>query len=153
MSHYDRIRFFFQHVEGHSVVTIMRSDWNQLVLSDGSPTHLEELPLKIGGVAKDAEVAAIAASGIANPSPGIDVVRKDLDDDPYIYNTDHYTVVEDLPKHPQYAGILKKTGLEETEELKSTLESWVWLVGPQRIDGVHWSKEIPDYIKNAKKRT
>ena len=148
----DRIRYYFQHAQDYSVITIMRMDWEKLVRADGSPTQLEELPSKIAGVAKQAEVVAIAASGIANPSPDLDVVRKDVDDDPYIYNTDHYTVVENFPKHALYSDILKKVGATDSSELKSTLESWVWLVGPKRVDGVHWSKEIPEYIRNAKKK-
>ncbi len=151
MSDPDRIRFFFQHTQNHSVVTIMRSDWEKMVRPDGSPTELKKLPPKIGGVAKQAQVVAIAASGIANPSPSIDVVRKDDKDAPYIYNTDHYTVIESFPKHELYGEILAKTGVPDSDELKATLQDWVWLVGPKRVTDVHWSEEIPEYIKNAKK--
>ena len=148
----DRIRYYFQHVQQHSVVTIGRTDWEKLVSPDGNPTVLDALPTKIGGVAKQAEVVVIAASGIANPDPGIDVVRAAPEDAPYVFNTDHYTVVESFSNHPLYPDILAKVGVADSPELRSTLESWVWLIGPQKVDGVHWSKEVPDYIKNAKKK-
>jgi hypothetical protein len=48
---------------------------------------------------REAEVVAVAASGIANPDPGLDMVSTDLKDAPTIFNTDHYTVVERLTKH------------------------------------------------------
>lgn len=148
----DRIRYIFERTEQHSVITIMRSDWEALVRTDGSPTQIEALPPKISAVAKKAEIVAIAASGIANLSPGIDVVRKDPDDAPYIYNTDHYTVVESLTHYPFYNDLLQRSRVEDSTDLREELESWVWLIGPKRIDGIHWATEIPEYIRNAKKK-
>jgi hypothetical protein len=148
----DKIRYMFQHIEKHSVITIMRGEWEKLVRDDGEPTHLEALPVKLSAVAKQAEVVAIAASGMSNQLSGIDVVRKDIADAPYIYNTDHYTVIEHLPAHSLYPNLLRKVGITDSVDLRSTLESWVWLIGPERIDGVHWATEIPAHVKNAKKK-
>ena len=90
---------------GHSVVTVNFHDWQNLVRVDGAPTVVEQIPEKLSGVMRDAEVVAVAASGIANPNPGINIVRKDVKDAPMIYNTDHYTVVERITSHPDYGAI------------------------------------------------
>jgi len=109
-------------------------------------------PLELSGVMRNAEVVAVAASGIANANPGIDIVRKDPKDAPTIYNTDHYTVVERLTEHPDYPDILKRTKVEDSQALQETLNSWVWIIGPERDPTNHWIEEIPDYIKNAAKK-
>jgi hypothetical protein len=84
-----RLRYFMENLHGHSVVTVNTQDWQNLVRSDGTPTVVEEIPDKLSAVMRDAEVVAVTASGIANPNPGIDIVRKDVNDAPMIYNTDH----------------------------------------------------------------
>jgi hypothetical protein len=101
---------------------------------------------------RDAEVVAVAASGIANPNPGIDIVRKDVNDAPMIYNTDHYIVVERLTSHPDYDAILSRTSIKDSDALRQTLDSWVWIIGPMRDPTNHWAREIPEYIKNAVKK-
>jgi hypothetical protein len=145
-----RLRYFMENLYGHSVITVNTQDWKNVVRLDGSPTRVEQIPEKLSGVLRDAEVVAVAASGIANPNPGIDIVRKDLKDSPTIYNTDHYTVVERLTEHPDYSSILKRTKVEDSKELQETLNSWVWIIGPERDPANHWAEEIPKYIKNAK---
>jgi len=153
MSEPMRLRYFMENFYGHSVITMGNQDWQRLVRHDGQPTVLEQAPEKLSGVMRDAEVVAVAASGISNPKPGIDIVRKDLKDAPTIYNTDHYTVVEQLTAHPDYPSIVKRANVNDSASLRETLESWVWIIGPERDVSHHWAKEIPEYIKNAKKKS
>ena len=138
-----------ENVYGHSVITIGNQDWSNLVRTDGHPTKLERVPDKLSGVMRDAEVVAIAASGIASPKPGIYIVRKDPKDAPRIYNTDHYTVVERLAAHSDYPSLVERAKVKDSQELRSTLNSWVWIIGPEREPHTHWAEEIPEYIKNA----
>ncbi|HEX4653431.1 MAG TPA: hypothetical protein VH227_04210 [Candidatus Udaeobacter sp.] len=147
-----RLRYFMENVYGHSVITVNTQDWKNVVRLDGSPTRVEQILEKLSRVMRDAEVVAVAASGIANPNPGIDIVRKDPKDSPTIYNTDHYTVVERLTGHPDYSSILKRTKVEDSKELQETLNSWVWIIGPEQDPANHWTEEIPEYIKNAKQK-
>ena len=147
-----RLRYFMENLYGHSVITINTADWTKLVRVDGLPTVVEQIPEKLSGVIRDAEVVAVAASGTANANPGIDIVRKDPNDAPMIFNTDHYTVVERLTEHPDYSGLLKRTKVEDSKALQETLNSWVWIIGPERDPTNHWAEEIPEYIKNAAKK-
>ena len=91
-----------------------------------------------------------AGSGIYNPSPGIDVVRLDPRDIPYIYNIDHYTVLENFSSASLYHESLKVARIEENEELTEYVQSHVFIVGPYRKDN-HWVEEIPKQIQEAKK--
>jgi hypothetical protein len=152
MSEPIRLRYFMENLYGHSVITINTRDWQNLVRVDGLPTIVEQIPEKLSAVMRDAEVVAVAASGIANPNPGIDIVRKDVKDAPTIFNTDHYTVVERLTAHPNYPSLLKRTSVQDSEALRETLDSWVWIIGPERDPNNHWAEEIPEYIKNAAKK-
>ena len=151
MSEPVRLRYFMENLYGHSVVTVNTQDWHNLLRIDGAPTVVEQIPDKLSAVMRDAEVVAVAASGIANPNPGIDIVRKDVNDAPMIYNTDHYTVVERLTSHPDYDAILRRTNVKDSDALRQTLDSWVWIIGPKRDPTNHWAREIPEYIKNAAK--
>jgi len=137
---------------GHSVITMGNQDWRNLVRSDGQMTEVERIPEQLSGVVRDARVVAIAASGIRSPSPSIDVVREDPKDAPMIFNTDHYTVVERLSSHPDFPSILSRTNVADSSALRDVLDSWVWIIGPSRDPDHHWAKEIPEHIRNAKKK-
>jgi hypothetical protein len=144
-----RLRYFMENHFGHSVITINFQEWGNLVRHDGCPTKLERVPGKLSGVMRDAEVVAIAASGISNGSPGIEIVRREPKDAPFIYNTDHYTVIERLSEHPDFVSIAKRAGVSASSGLRNTLDSWVWIVGPERDPENHWAEEIPEFIKRA----
>jgi len=107
-----------ENLYGHSVITVNMQDWKNLVRVDGLPTAVEQIPEKLSDVMRDAEVVAIATSGIATPNPGIDIVRRDFKDAPTIYNTYHYIVVERLTEHPDYSSILKRTKVKDSKALQ-----------------------------------
>jgi hypothetical protein len=152
MSDPNKIRYYMKYHFEHSVIAISATEWSTLVESDGQPTLVEEVPNQISAVLSEAEVVVVAASGISNPNPGIDLVRKDIKDAPYIYNTDHYMVIERLPSHPAYSRILGGAGVEDSPELQETLNSRVWIIGPERDPEHHWATEVPKHIRNARKK-
>jgi hypothetical protein len=152
MSEPDRIRYFMQYAQGHSVITIGNQVWNQLVRQDGKPTLLEGVPQKLSGVMQDATVVVMAASGAHALDPAIQITRLDEKDYPYIYNTDHYSVIERLSRYPGYHEILGRTNIKDSELLRNTIDSWAWIIGPKKPPGIHWSKEIPQYVRDAEKK-
>jgi hypothetical protein len=104
-----RLYYGLIHATGdnRSVAVLPKSEWSQLLRSDGSVTELTQRPSIISNpVLQAAEIASIA-SGIANPSPGLMVARYDPDDAPSVINVDRYTAIEDLPAHPIYPRALK----------------------------------------------
>jgi hypothetical protein len=152
MTYMERIAYSLKHHEEKTAAIFSRSDWNTLVLASGEPTRLTRPPVPLENVVDQASVVAIAASGQVNPDPGIDVVRLDGKDKPFVYNLDHYKVVENLQQHPQYDSILKTAGLTQAEDLDAALEEHVFIVGPFDKDYPgHWAEDIPVHIANAKK--
>jgi hypothetical protein len=149
MTAQDRVRFSIEHTLGQSVAILRRSDWSRMVSHSGQPTVLAAAGLPIQAVAHQATVVAIAGSGIANPQPGIDVVRYDEGDRPFVYNIDHYQVVESLPSHPQYETIVRKAGVQSTQDVRQFMADNVFIIGPERRDD-HWVEEIPAQISAAK---
>lgn len=146
-----RIVYSASNLLGVNVMSIGRPHWHEILNPDGSPTRLEKAPRPLAGVEKDAVVVAIAASGINNASPGIDVVRHDPKDDPYVYNVDHYTAVETITLHAAYSSFLKQAGVSDSDDLRDTLNRNVYIIKNDPASyGDHWCEELPDRVRNAK---
>ena len=146
-----RFQCALEHVTDKSVLIVARIDWERIVDKIGEPIKIANVPPPISSLVSMAAHVMTAGSGIYNISPGIDVVRFDPADKPYIYNIDHYTVLEHFASDPMYHKALKVAGIEETEELNTFIQSHVFVVGPYREDN-HWVEEIPKQILNAKQK-
>jgi hypothetical protein len=145
----DRIKFALEHVADKSVFIVERVEWEKIVDERGEPIKLSYVPPPISPLVSMASHVMTAGSGIYNPSPGIDVVRLDEKDQPYIYNIDHYTVFEHFVSDPLYHQALQVAQVKETDELDEFVQDHVFVVGPYREDN-HWVVDIPEHIKKAK---
>ena len=149
MKSINRIQYAIENVTDKSVFIVERSEWEKIVNEEGEPVIFSSVPLSISGLASMASHVMTAGSGIYNPNPGIDVIRYDPADKPYIYNIDHYTVLEHFDSSTFYKEALKIAGVKETEELSKYIQSHVFVVGPYKDDN-HWVVEIPEQIREAK---
>ena len=146
-----KLKFAAQNILGRSVMVIPRSDWEKLIREDGQPTQVNSLGAPFANVIHEAQVVAVAASGHQNPDPGIDIVRRDDRDAPYIYNIDHYTVVQTLCIHDAYNAILTKAGVSDSPELQQCLDHNVFVIKQHPTETRdHWSEDFPVRIKNAR---
>ncbi|MEI9864970.1 MAG: hypothetical protein WDN00_10525 [Limisphaerales bacterium] len=144
----ERISYALNHMMGKSVQVFPREQWKKLVHANGEPTLLMSAA-DLGMNMKNACVVAVAASGVANSNPGADIIRYDAGDYPFIYNTDHYSVLERLHNHPNFEGILQLAGIQPNEALQQMLDQNVFIVGPEKLENHHWQKEILPHIRNA----
>ncbi|MBI5354366.1 MAG: hypothetical protein HZB50_17130 [Chloroflexi bacterium] len=151
MENKDRFQYALEHITDKSVFIVERIEWERIVDKSGEPVKLANVPQPISGLVTMAAHVMTAGSGIYNPSPGIDVIRSDPKDTPYIYNIDHYTVLENFVSAPLYQEALKVARIEETEELNEYIQSHIFVVGPFREDN-HWVEEIPKQIREAKQK-
>lgn len=151
MNNYHRLQYALEHITDKSVFIVERTDWEHIVDTNGEPIKLAVIPSPISGLVSMAAHVMTAGSGIYNPSPGIDVVRFDPYDEPYVYNIDHYTVLEHFSLSPLYQKALKVSRIEETEELNEYIQSHVFVVGPYQ-EYNHWAEEIPKHIREAKSK-
>jgi hypothetical protein len=147
----NEIRFHcaIEHVAGNSVFIVERTEWERIVDESGEPIRLLDVPAPISGLVKVAAHVMTAGSGIYNANPGIDVVRSDPHDKPYVYNIYHYTVLEHFESASIYQESLKVAHIEETKELNEFIQAHIFVVGPYQENN-HWVEEIPEHIKKAK---
>jgi hypothetical protein len=120
MGNEDRFKYALEHVTDKSVFILERVEWERIVGESGEPIKFANVLSPISGLVSMAAHVMTAGSGIYNPSPGIDVVRLDPADKPYIYNIDHYTVMENFTSTPLYHEALNVPSIEETEDLRET---------------------------------
>jgi hypothetical protein len=146
-----RLQYALEHITNKTVFIVERNHWEVIVDESGKPIKFENVPSPISGLVSMAAHVMTAGSGIINPSPGIDVVRLDPADEPYIYNVDHYTVLEHFNSAPLYQQALRVAQIEETDELNEFINSHVFVVGPYQNDN-HWVEEIPEHIREAKSK-
>ena len=145
-----RIRYVIEKSQNKGVQIYSRNEWERSIFEDGEITKLSEIPEPLKGIVqKKVEVILVIGSGYSNPDPGIDLIRRHEKDFPSIYTVDHYTVIQTPWAHPAFGEILKKAGVEESEELNKYLKDYVFLVGPEKREKEHHLSEIPDHIKNA----
>lgn len=148
-----RLLFATKHVLKRSVMMMQLSDWESLIREDGVPTQVNSLGKELQSVIDDAQVVAIAASGCCNPDPGIDIVRHDECDAPYVHNIDHYTVCQNLAQHSQYAQIANTAGVTNSPELQQCLSKYVFVVKQTPDETAdHWTIDLPERVKNACER-
>jgi hypothetical protein len=145
---FDRIPYAIELVEDKSVAVFSRKEWEELIPESGEITKLTRIPSPISGLTRQASEVVVVASGMSNIDPGIDVIRKDPKDDPFVYNVDHYTIIQNICLHPAYGEILLKAGVKESPELNEYLKENVFIVGPEKRSN-HWIEEIPDHLKSA----
>ena len=107
-----------------------------MVREDGLPTRWDQVqvPAPFSAVFAKAVVMSVAGSGICIPDPGFDIVRYDPKDAPWVYNIDHYTVFEDLRKHPHFDLLIQRYGIAQTIGLRELINTRVFVVGPNRRD-------------------
>jgi hypothetical protein len=127
------------------------ADWHRLVRPDGKITELEQLPAAINNPQLAASTLTAVASGIAIPQPGMDVLRYDLEDKPYVINLDHYTIIENLHLHDIYPEALRVARLDDTADLRYQLQNKIYVIKEPPNEN-HWMQDFPQYVLEALKR-
>jgi hypothetical protein len=145
------MKYAIEHREDCSVAIIDRDDWFGMIRSDGQPTLLLNAPDPVAKVAVDVAVHSMAGSGVSNSDPGFDIVRIDRRDAPFVYNIDHYQVIEDVTNRYNLDEIYRMCDVTPSNDVVTFLKSKVFIIGPRRLDH-HWVEEIPQHIAQAKER-
>jgi hypothetical protein len=151
MSEITRLYYAIQKIQNKSVATMGYADWARLVRSDGKLTELEALPEAINNPNLAASTLVAVASGIAVAQPGMDVLRYDPRDAPYIVNLDHYTIIENLHCHEIYYEALDVAKISDTPQLRYELQNNIYVIKEAPNDN-HWLKDFPSYVLEAKKK-
>jgi hypothetical protein len=151
MNYIDRIYYAVRKIENKSVATLGYGDWMRLVRADGEITELEALPPAVNHPSLAASTIVAVASGIAVAQPGMDVLRYDAKDAPFVINLDHYTIIENLHLHEVYPEALKVAKIDDTPQLRCELQNNVYVIKEPPNDN-HWLQDFPNYVLEAKRK-
>jgi hypothetical protein len=144
-----RVHYALHKIEAKSVVTFDHSDWGRLVRADGTLTELEELPGPFNNPKLNASTLVAVASGMAVAQPGMDILRYDPGDEPFIINLDHYTIIENIHAHEIYPEALRVAGLKDSSELRFELQNNIYVI-KEPPNEHHWLTDFPQHVLEAK---
>jgi hypothetical protein len=102
MAYAPRFHAYWSRLEGHSILTMARSDWDQLGVRPGQPTLLDIEKMPMAKTASDATVIATVARQYSSASGEVRICRSDPSDAPTPVNVDRYDFWVDLPSHRSF---------------------------------------------------
>ncbi|MBI5207549.1 MAG: hypothetical protein HY934_07130 [Candidatus Firestonebacteria bacterium] len=124
----DKIKFATQKRFNRKTMIMPRNAWEELVHHNGQLTDVSSIGVPLTGVMKEANLIAMTAAGFNNPNPGIDIIRYDEKDHPYVVNIDQYTVVQSFQMHEKFNDVLSLAGLKDSQDLQRCLIENVFIV-------------------------
>ncbi|MDD4872922.1 MAG: hypothetical protein PHR77_20400 [Kiritimatiellae bacterium] len=141
-----RFHAYWQNVEGRSVFTMPRAEWQSLGDSSGQPFEIDISTTPIAAVGKDAPLVAAVAQRYSTDTDAITICRYDDKDQPTPYNVDHYRVWKKLPQHRDFHKIVKASDTHAGPMLEEFMNENVFIVkddpGPD-----HWLSEPPKVVE------
>jgi hypothetical protein len=140
-----RFRFWWGRVEGTSILTMPRRDWQTLVGALGSPVAIDVVETPLSGVARVSSVVASVAHQFGPATARVSIFRYDETDYPTPYNQDEYDVWVDLAEHPRLHEMVNAAFTSLDGNFRSFCGENVFFVkrppGPE-----HWLPTIPSSI-------
>ena len=140
-----RFRFWWGRVQGTSILTMPRRDWQNLVGTLGKPIAIDVVETPLSGVARVSSVVASVAHQFGAATARISIFRYDEADYPTPYNQDEYDVWVDLVEHPRLHEMVNAASTSLDDNFQSFSRENVFFVkrppGPE-----HWLSTIPSSI-------
>ena len=137
-----RFRAYWEHVEGRSVLTMSRSEWDGLSARMGEPVHIDVAKTPMAGVASDASMVRVLAEQRSDATAEITIIRYDEQDGPTPYNQDKYAVWVDVLSHQSVAGMISAASTELNQNFVDFAAENVFIVN-QDPGPDHWLPSIP----------
>ena len=142
-----RFRMYLEHVEGRSVLTMSRPEWDSLSGGLGNPVLIDVQRTPMGAVASDASVVAAVAQRYSEATAEVVIYRYDQRDQPTPYNLDKYTVWVDLPSHSSFSQMIAGASTKDDANFRQFLSENVFFVG-QGHGPDHWLPELPASVRS-----
>ncbi len=142
MANAPRFHAFWEQIEGRSVLTMPRSDWDAVVARFGAPVQLDISRTPLAQVAKDAAVIAAVAEQLSTAIARVSIFRGDPQDAPTPINQDKYTVWLDLQSHPRLMEMVTRGSTEDNANFRQFIGDNVFLV-KQDHGNDHWLPSLP----------
>lgn len=144
MSDAQRFRFKFQRIEGTSVLTLPRRDWDTFVGVLGEPVLLEVSSTPMAGITAASSVVATVAHQFGSAGARVSIYRCDPKDDPTPVNHDLYDVWTDLSLHPKFTDMVSAASSPTgVAEVMAYCDEHVFFVKRPPPDRDHWLPTVP----------
>jgi hypothetical protein len=140
-----RFRFLWGRVEGTSILSMPRADWDAAVGHAGMPVEVDVRSTPVGGVAQVSSVVASVAHRFGAATARFSIFRYDAADEPTPINHDEYDVWHDLTAHPRLHEMIQAASTSANENFMNFCEENVFFV--KRAAGPdHWLSTVPSSI-------
>jgi hypothetical protein len=137
-----RFKFYWERVEGTSVLTMRRVDWDTVI---GLPVHPVIFDVSSTPLSHTSSVVASVAHQYGPANANIKIYRYDEKDAPYVINQDQYHVWTDLSSHPRLPEMITKASTEYNDNFKTYVEQNVFLVKKEAGQD-HWLTTLPSSL-------
>jgi len=143
----------FQRIEGTSVLTLPRSDWNTFVGTLGTPVLLDVRSTPMAGITAVSSVVATVAHQFGSASACVSIFRHDPKDEPTPVNQDVYDVWTDLSQHPKFPDMVSaESSASGVAEVKHYCGDYVFFVKRPPPGADHWLPTVPGSVTVLVKR-
>ena len=141
-----RFRAYFERVEGHTVLTMPRHDWDRLEVDSTSPVFIDVSDTPMQAIAHTGSLVACTAHRTTSGHPTIEIYRYDAKDASTPINKDAYSVLEDIPERDDFQSIIIAASTQDDSNLRQYLSENVFLVKCQPRDD-HWLEDLPGEVR------
>ncbi len=126
--HAPRFLAYLTRIEGRSVLTMSRGEWQRLKLQEDKPVLISVSQTPMSDVGRNASVVATVAQKFSSATARISIYRHDPKDVPTPYNVDNYLVWEELLIHHSYEDIVSAASTQDDPNLRGFLRENVLIV-------------------------
>ncbi len=137
-----RFQAYWRHLEGHSVLTMPRSDWDKLRVEQHQPVRIDIAKTPLVNIARDAMVVTALAEQKSDTIAEITIFRYDEQDAPMSINVDRYKVWLDVSSKESLADMISAASTELNQNFLDFVAQYVFLV-KEDPGSDHWLPSLP----------
>jgi len=141
-----RSRAYFERIEGQTVLTMPRHDWDHLEVDSTSLILIDVSDTPMQAIAHTGSLIACTAHRTTSDYPIIEIYRYDAKDASTPINKDMYSVLEDIPQRHDFQSIIIAASTKDDSNLRQYLSENVFLVKCQPGDD-HWLEDLPGEVR------
>lgn len=140
-----RFRFLWGHIEGTSIMTMKRAEWEKAVGLVGMPIEVDVRSTPLAGAAQASSIVASVAHRFSSATAQYSIYRYDAADAPTPINHDEYDVWTDLAAHPRLNDMVNAASTSANQNFMEFCSENVFFV--KRSPGPdHWLAAVPSSI-------
>lgn len=145
MAEAPRLLHYWGRTEGADILSMRRSEWQDLVGNEGKAVAFDVRSTPMRGVSDVASVIGTIAHQFTPDTARVSIYRDDPKDAPNRINVDHYEVWTDLSGHPRLPHMVEAASTSYDENMKTYIQENVFLV-KEKPGSDHWMSTLPSSV-------